>query len=179
MAKTYTVRKEVFIDYAHHIAGHPGACMNIHGHTWCWQASLQAEELNEMGMVMDFSEIKKCILSPVHELFDHALALSYDEYLETCPEFERIGQLFGAAKVCDVAGHSTPQFHGAILHHAGGMKIVTLPFVPTCETLTDWFYDYVEDNLLFLGFSPRIKVASVCIYEQMHPTTSCCTVTSN
>lgn len=178
MAKTYTVRKEIFIDYAHHIAGHPGACMNIHGHTWCWQVSLQAEELDGMGMVLDFSVIKKNILLPIHDLFDHALVLNDIEYRASHESFESMGKMFGADKVCAVTGHSF-SYKDAIKHHPGGMKIITLPFVPTCETLTAWFYDFVQENLQLLGYSPRIKVASVCIFEQLHPTTSCCTVTSN
>jgi len=179
MAKIFKVRKEIFIDYAHHIQDYPGACMNIHGHTWCWQVSLQAEELNELGMVLDFSAIKKHILMPVHNLFDHALVLNDVEFLKTSANFAHIGRAFGADRLCKFEEEQGFSRGGLTLQYVGGLKIVTLSFVPTCETLTGWFFDFVKEKLELLGYYPRVKVASVCIYEQMHPTTSCCTVTSN
>jgi len=174
--KTYTVRKEMFVDYAHHIAKHPGACMNIHGHTWCWQVSLSATELDELGMVMDFSVIKKHLLTTVHELFDHSLVLGAAEYNDIHSNFAAIGKLFRAGSPARKKMLPGFLFMGVSNYPRGSLKVVTTEFVPTCETLAGWFFDYAENELERLDLHRRVKVASVCIYECLHPTTSCCTV---
>ena len=48
----YKIIKSIDIDFAHHIRGHQGACINIHGHTWKFEVGVQAKELNEDGFVV-------------------------------------------------------------------------------------------------------------------------------
>ena len=55
---------------AHSIRGHTGGCENLHGHNYRVRIHLAARELDELGMVMDFADLKAMageILSP----FDH------------------------------------------------------------------------------------------------------------
>ncbi len=175
MAKKYAVTKEVFIDFAHHIAGHKGACLNIHGHTWCWQITISTTKLNSMGMVIDFSDIKKAILKPLHELLDHSLVLSKDEFDANSDHI--IGLGLGIARKRNKPVGAAFVGNPVRVEYAGGLKVVTFPFVPTCETLASWFLD-TSIELLKLKTEQDVKVENVRIYEQMHPTTSCCTVTN-
>ena len=58
----FYLRTEEAFDAAHFLAGYTGKCRNIHGHRWRVVAELKGEELKtdlqERGMLMDFSEFK-------------------------------------------------------------------------------------------------------------------------
>ena len=44
---------------AHQLRNYQGKCERLHGHNWKVQVSLAADKLNEIGIAMDFTEIKK------------------------------------------------------------------------------------------------------------------------
>lgn len=54
----FEVAKEIMISSTHRVREHKGGCENIHGHNWKIQVFVQAKELNEMGMVVDFKVLK-------------------------------------------------------------------------------------------------------------------------
>ena len=43
---------------AHFLRGYPGSCKQLHGHTWKVEVTISSKELNELGLVFDFREIK-------------------------------------------------------------------------------------------------------------------------
>ena len=47
------------ISSAHFLRGYGGACQNLHGHTWKVEVTICAETLNDIGLVLDFREMKK------------------------------------------------------------------------------------------------------------------------
>ena len=42
-------------------------CQNLHGHNWIIEVECKSEKLNQNGMLVDFTHIKKAI----HERLDH------------------------------------------------------------------------------------------------------------
>jgi len=44
---------------AHFLKGYDGPCKDLHGHTWKVEVVLQSDQLNSVGLVVDFKEIKK------------------------------------------------------------------------------------------------------------------------
>lgn len=66
----YELSVEEHFAAAHNLRGYEGECENLHGHNWRVQLLLAAEELDELGMVMDFREVKK-VLKEVLARFDH------------------------------------------------------------------------------------------------------------
>lgn len=46
-------------------------CQHIHGHSYRAEITLQAKELNEDCVVVDFSQIKR-VISPIIDSFDHS-----------------------------------------------------------------------------------------------------------
>lgn len=56
---------------AHHLRGYPGDCANPHGHNWMVQVEVSCGELNELGMAVDFRQIKAAV-QRVLEPLDHA-----------------------------------------------------------------------------------------------------------
>ncbi len=67
-------------DAAHAIRDYPGECRNLHGHTWDVEVSVEGLELDEIGIVYDFKQLK-ADLTEVLEPYDHA-------YLNDVPPFD-------------------------------------------------------------------------------------------
>jgi len=58
---------------------HPGKCRNLHGHSVKASITIQAEQLNEQGMVCDFSDIKECAKKFIDQQLDHNFLLHKDD----------------------------------------------------------------------------------------------------
>ncbi len=64
----YTIRKRIEISAAHSLkTTYESQCNKLHGHNWIITISCRSKELNENGMVEDFTAIK----SMLHRTLDH------------------------------------------------------------------------------------------------------------
>lgn len=57
---------------AHQLRGYMGKCERLHGHNWKIEAEVKAEELNDIGLAIDFRDLKSCLrglLDQVEHLF--------------------------------------------------------------------------------------------------------------
>lgn len=64
----FYIEKSMEISAAHKLnLSYESKCQNLHGHNWHVTIYCKAEELNQDGMVCDFTHIKKAI----HEKLDH------------------------------------------------------------------------------------------------------------
>ena len=59
-------------DAAHYLRDYPGKCSQIHGHTWEIEVVVAGAELDGLGMLIDFSVLKRN-LKEVLAQFDHRL----------------------------------------------------------------------------------------------------------
>jgi len=66
----HTIFKDFTFAAAHAIRGHTRGCENLHGHNYRVRVYLQASTLNELGMVLDFADLK-AIMQEILEPFDH------------------------------------------------------------------------------------------------------------
>ena len=64
----FYIQKSMEISAAHKLnLSYESKCQNLHGHNWHVTIYCKAKELNQDGMVCDFTHIKKAI----HEKLDH------------------------------------------------------------------------------------------------------------
>lgn len=64
----YRVKKRLEIAGAHRLdLDYESKCSNIHGHNWIIEIYMQSKELDDNGMVMDFTHIKR----EIHDALDH------------------------------------------------------------------------------------------------------------
>jgi 6-pyruvoyltetrahydropterin/6-carboxytetrahydropterin synthase len=77
---TYTLTIKEHFDAAHALIGYPGQCRNLHGHTWDVEVSVKGSELDEVGIVYDFKDLKDNLRS-ILERYDHS-------YLNGVPPFD-------------------------------------------------------------------------------------------
>ena len=66
----YTLKVEGAFEAAHHLNGYPGKCAQLHGHNWVVEAVVKGRELDELGMLVDFKDIKQTLKETL-ERFDH------------------------------------------------------------------------------------------------------------
>ncbi len=57
---------------AHRIAGYPGKCDRLHGHSWTVEAAVTGEKLDGLGMLVDFKLVKGK-LRELLETLDHRM----------------------------------------------------------------------------------------------------------
>lgn len=71
---------------SHHLnLNYASKCENLHGHNWIVTVHCQAQELNENGMVCDFTHIKR----EIHDKLDHQ---NLNEVFDFNPTAENIAK---------------------------------------------------------------------------------------
>ncbi len=68
-------------DAAHRILGHAGKCAYLHGHTYHLEVTVAAPQLDALGMVIDFDDLKALVRKAILERWDHATLLSQQDPL--------------------------------------------------------------------------------------------------
>ena len=79
----FKVVKEVRWEAAHRLFPYIGRCANIHGHSWRAIFTFQKENVNDTGMVIDFTNVKKVVRKWIDAKWDHACILCYVDPLVT------------------------------------------------------------------------------------------------
>jgi 6-pyruvoyltetrahydropterin/6-carboxytetrahydropterin synthase len=75
------VSRDFEFDAAHRVLGHPGACAYLHGHRYRLQVVVEAADLNGLGMLIDFGDIKRIVDECLVRKWDHAALFRYDDPL--------------------------------------------------------------------------------------------------
>ena len=113
----YTVRTEECFDSAHFLAGYDGKCKNIHGHRLRVVLEVSKENLDDGGMVIDFTDLK-------HELKNFADTLDHAFIIEK--------------------GSLRYETHKALLED--DFKIVEVDFRPTAENFAKYIFDEFKNK---------------------------------
>ena len=71
--------------------GHEGACKRMHGHNWKVEVEVCGNKLDNIGMVIDFKEIRNMTKGVVDQL-DHRFLNDLDPFKKINPTAENIAQ---------------------------------------------------------------------------------------
>jgi 6-pyruvoyltetrahydropterin/6-carboxytetrahydropterin synthase len=85
----YTLKVQEHFDAAHHVEGYDGKCARVHGHRWIIEVEVRAEELDEVGMVCDFGELRKMLRSILPDHLD-----VNQVYTDMNPTAENLARVF-------------------------------------------------------------------------------------
>ncbi len=77
---------------AHNLRDYDGECEKLHGHNWKVEVTLRSEKLNELGMVMDFKDIKKTLKETLSR-FDHSYLNELKEFNQENPTTENVSRI--------------------------------------------------------------------------------------
>lgn len=89
MAQQFVLKTLLDFAAAHTLNGYPGDCARMHGHNWKIEVQVRGSKLNEIGMVIDFKEIKRHAKEVVKEL-DHTYLNEHPHFKELNPTAENI-----------------------------------------------------------------------------------------
>jgi len=105
----YRLRVEDEFSAAHFLASYPGKCEKLHGHNYRVRLFVSGSELDNCGMLLDFSLLKKT-LKEVLEPLDHSL-LNDIEIFGNNPSAERIAEFVFKNAAEKLAG-----IHGVVIN---------------------------------------------------------------
>lgn len=134
----FTASKEIEFDAGHRVPYHDSQCRYLHGHRYRVRATVEAHDTVQpdpdnprSGMVLDFGEIKKALVTQVHDPFDHKLILWDQDPL--------------------VSNEFWDCLNGSAIARDG---LVLISSIPTAEELARIFFDRVNAYL-----KPRVPSA--------------------
>ena len=76
MTGEYRVRIELSFASGHRLLDHNGKCAYPHGHTYSAEIWMASEALNDLGFVVDFTELKEKVGGWIDEHWDHAFLVN-------------------------------------------------------------------------------------------------------
>src|SRR5580658_7476197 len=75
----------------HALRNYHGKCENVHGHNYRCQLTLAGEQLDQTGLLMDFVELKRVLLSVIDRL-DHTWLNEFPPFDVLNPSAENIAK---------------------------------------------------------------------------------------
>jgi 6-pyruvoyltetrahydropterin/6-carboxytetrahydropterin synthase len=87
----YEVRVETEFSAAHRLRGYEGACERLHGHNYRVVLALCCNELDSLGMAVDFREVKRIAKDVVGRL-DHRCLNEVEPFDTVNPTAEQIAR---------------------------------------------------------------------------------------
>lgn len=77
----YRIVKQIHFCYGHRLLNYDGKCAHPHGHNGLLEIEIEGRTLDELGMVLDFGEVKRVVEDFVDENLDHRMLLRKDDPL--------------------------------------------------------------------------------------------------
>ncbi len=89
----YSIHYTTHFDAAHFLRNYQGKCANVHGHRWQVGVQVSGSELNDIGILIDFHDLKK-YLKVTTDILDHKLINELECFKEVNPTAENIAKYF-------------------------------------------------------------------------------------
>jgi 6-pyruvoyltetrahydropterin/6-carboxytetrahydropterin synthase len=77
----------------HALRGYQGKCENVHGHNYRVQLTVEGERLDEIGLLLDFGEVKRLVRAVVARL-DHRFLNDLPPFDALNPSAENLAKYF-------------------------------------------------------------------------------------
>ena len=75
----HKVTKAIDFCYGHRLLEYDGKCRHLHGHNGLLEVDIEADSLDSLGMVMDFTEVRDIVKGWVDDNLDHKMLLRRDD----------------------------------------------------------------------------------------------------
>ena len=93
MTAQYTLKILTDFASAHTLQNYPGACSRMHGHNWKLEVEVVAQQLDEIGMAVDFKVIRQAAKTIAAQL-DHRYLNDLAPFKDINPTAENIAAYF-------------------------------------------------------------------------------------
>ena len=74
-----TIMRRIKFCAGHRLHGHGGKCENFHGHNYVADFFVEGDEQDEVGRIIDFSELKRRVKGWIDEHWDHSFLVHEDD----------------------------------------------------------------------------------------------------
>ena len=88
--RMYEITRGITFCYGHRLLNYEGKCRYLHGHNGRAIITFEAPELDELGMVLDFSQIKRVVSTWIDEHLDHRMLLCRED--PAVPALQKLGE---------------------------------------------------------------------------------------
>src|SRR5262245_50745016 len=86
----FRVTREIHFCYGHRLLSYDGKCKHLHGHNAKAVIVLENATLDKLGMVVDFSDIKRSVGTWIDETLDHKMILNRND--PALPGLRQLGE---------------------------------------------------------------------------------------
>ena len=71
----FRITKQIEFCYGHRLLNYAGKCRHLHGHNGLAEIVLEGRDLDDRGMVVDFSDVKRNLATWIDDNLDHRMIL--------------------------------------------------------------------------------------------------------
>ncbi|KAA0965510.1 6-carboxytetrahydropterin synthase QueD [Sporosarcina sp. ANT_H38] len=90
----FELNKDIHFSAAHFIPSEDaGKCQVMHGHTYYLNITIGGNELDSIGFLIDFKELKNLI----HDKYDHSVLNDHPEFTNNFPTTEKLAEQIGTS----------------------------------------------------------------------------------
>ncbi|MDA8568593.1 6-carboxytetrahydropterin synthase [Flavobacteriaceae bacterium] len=140
------ITKQFSFETGHALFGYDGKCRNVHGHSYKLSVTVIGSPIEEkgavkLGMVIDFSDLKKIVKEEVVDVFDHATVFN-----KNTPHIELAKELTNRGHAVILADYQ-PTSENMVLDFADKIKarlpknitLFSLKLQETDSSFAEWF----------------------------------------
>jgi 6-pyruvoyltetrahydropterin/6-carboxytetrahydropterin synthase len=91
MAEVFEIYVKTHFSAAHRLRGYPGDCACVQGHNWIIEVFVQCRKLNDIGIGIDFRDVKQAT-KEVLSVMDHRDLNELPAFAEENPTSENIAK---------------------------------------------------------------------------------------
>lgn len=145
------ITKMFSFETGHALYGYDGKCRNVHGHSYKLSVTVMGTPISDtsevkLGMVIDFSDLKKIVKEEIVEVFDHATVFNKNTpHLELAQKLKEEGHHIILADYQPTSENMVIDFAKKIQKRLP--KAITLYSLKLQETDSSFAEWYAEDNL--------------------------------
>ena len=147
---TIRITKQFDFETGHALYGYDGKCKNVHGHSYKLSVTIIGTPISDstnvkFGMVIDFGDLKKIVLSEIVDKFDHATVFNKNTpHIELADELEKRGHNVILVNYQPTSEMMIMDFADKIKKRLpSDIKLHSLKLQETGTSLAEW---YAEDQ---------------------------------